>query len=211
MEELLPHANPARAVLTYLFHRVEHRLDGAPTLICLDEAWVLLDDPVFGPKVREWLKTLRRRNASVVFATQSLADVIESKVAPAVIESCLARIFLPNARAVEPQSRDAYQRLGLNDRQIETVARAEPKREYYFQSRAGNRLFELGLGPVTLAFCGVSQAEDLARLDAVLESAGSEEFAAAWLIDQGLDWAAELVEGWPATAQETTSTKEIVR
>lgn len=211
MEELLPHANPARAVLTYLFHRIEQRLDGAPALICLDEAWVLLDDPVFGPKVREWLKTLRKRNASVLFATQSLADVIESKVAPAVIESCLARIFLPNARALEPQSRDAYQRLGLNDRQIETVARAEPKREYYFQSRAGNRLFELGLGPLALAFCGVSQAEELARLDAVLESAGPEEFAAAWLIDQGLDWAAELVEGWAATVPENNSTKEIAR
>jgi type IV secretion system protein TrbE len=211
MEELLPHANPARAVLTYLFHRIEQRLDGAPTLIGLDEAWVLLDDPVFGPKLREWLKTLRRRNASVVFATQSLADVIESKVAPAVIESCLARIFLPNARASEPQSRDAYQRLGLNERQIDTVARAEPKREYYFQSRAGNRLFELGLGPVALAFCGVSHARDLTKLAAVLETAGPRKLAAAWLIEQGLDWAAELVERWPAPAQENNSKQEIGR
>ncbi len=193
MEELLPHANAARAVLTYLFRRIERRLDGSPALIGLDEAWALLDDPVFGPKIREWLKTLRRKNASVVFATQSLADVTESRIAPAILESCLARVFLPNARAVEPQSRAAYERLGLNTRQIEMVARATPKRDYYFQSMRGNRLFELGLGEVTLTFAGVSQAEDLKRVEAVLAQAGRVGFAPAWLRDQHLDWAADLI------------------
>ena len=193
MEELLPHANAARAVLTYLFRRIERRLDGSPALIGLDEAWALLDDPVFGPKIREWLKTLRRKNASVVFATQSLADVTESRIAPAILESCLARVFLPNARAVEPQSRAAYERLGLNTRQIEMVARATPKRDYYFQSMRGNRLFELGLGEVTLTFAGVSQAEDLKRVEAVLAQAGRAGFAPAWLRDQHLDWAGDLI------------------
>ena len=192
MEELLPHANAARAVLTYLFRRIERRLDGSPALIGLDEAWALLDDPVFGRKIREWLKTLRRKNASVVFATQSLADVTESRIAPAILESCLARVFLPNARAVEPQGRAAYERLGLNARQIEMVARATPKRDYYFQSTRGNRLFELGLGEITLAFAGVSQAEDLKRVEAVLAQAGREGFAAAWLREDRLDWAADL-------------------
>jgi type IV secretion system protein TrbE len=137
---------------------------------------------------------LRRRNASVVFATQSLADVTESRIAPAILESCLSRVFLPNARAVEPQSREAYERLGLNARQIESVARATPKREYYFQSVRGNRLFELGLGDVTLAFAGISQAEDLKRLEAVRRHATRESFATAWLRDQRLDWAAELID-----------------
>jgi type IV secretion system protein VirB4 len=193
MEELLPHANAARAVLTYLFRRIERRLDGSPALIGLDEAWALLDDPVFGPKIREWLKTLRRKNASVVFATQSLADVTESRIAPAILESCLARVFLPNARAVEPQSRAAYERLGLNTRQIEMVARATPKRDYYFQSLRGNRLLELGLGEITLTFAGVSQAEDLKRVEAVLAQAGRDGFASAWLRDQHLDWAADSI------------------
>ena len=96
-------------------------------------------DPVFAPKLREWLKTLRRKNASVLFSTQSLADITRSPVAPAVIESCLSRIFLPNARAIEPESRDAYERLGLNARQIETIARAILKRDYWFQSASGCR------------------------------------------------------------------------
>jgi type IV secretion system protein VirB4 len=86
----------------------------------------------------------------VVFATQSLADIETSAVASAIIESCPTRLFLPNERAVEPQILSIYRRFGLNDRQIEIIARATPKRDYYCQSRRGNRLFELGLGEVAL-------------------------------------------------------------
>ena len=193
-EELLGMRQAARAVLLYLFHRIERALDGRPTLIGVDEAWFALDDPVFAPKLREWLKTLRRKNASVLFSTQSLADITRSAVAPAVIESCLSRIFLPNARAIEPESREAYERLGLNGRQIETIARAVPKRDYWFQSAAGCRLFELALGPVALAICGASRAEDLAAIDRLVAEAGHQAFASTWLRACGLAWAADLIE-----------------
>ncbi|MGM3262746.1 conjugal transfer protein TrbE, partial [Klebsiella pneumoniae] len=84
--------------------------------------------PLFAARIREWLKTLRKKNVAVVFATQSLADVANSSIAPAIIESCPQRILLPNDRAIEPQSRTAYERFGLNDRQIELISRATPKR-----------------------------------------------------------------------------------
>jgi len=86
----------APAVLSYLFHRIEGRLDGSPTMIIIDEGWLVLDSPAFAAQLREWLKTLRKKNASVVFATQSLADIETSAIAPAIIESCPTRIFLPN-------------------------------------------------------------------------------------------------------------------
>jgi len=82
----------------------------------------------------------------------SLADIETSPIAAAIIESCPTRIFLPNERAIEPQILATYRRFGLNDRQIEIIARATPKRDYYCQSRRGNRLFELGLGDVALAY-----------------------------------------------------------
>jgi type IV secretory pathway VirB4 component len=115
-------------------------------------------------------------------------------VAPAVIESCLSRIFLPNARAIEPESREAYERLGLNARQIQIIARAVPKRDYWFQSAAGCRLFELALGPVALAICGASRAEDLAAIDRLVAEAGQQAFASTWLRARGLAWAADLIE-----------------
>ena len=192
----------APAVLSYLFHRIEGRLDGSPTLIIIDEGWLVLDSPAFAQQLREWLKTLRKKNASVVFATQSLADIETSTIAPAIVESCPTRIFLPNERAVEPQILAIYRRFGLNDRQIEILARATPKRDYYCQSRRGNRLFELGLGDVALAFVAASSKADQLRIAQLTETEGADGFAAAWLRARGVDWAAELL---PTISEEVSS------
>src|SRR5438445_5614498 len=114
MEALMPSRDAVLPVLTYLFRRLEQRFDGPPVLLVLDEAWVFLDDPAFAGRIREWLKTLRKKNVSVVFATQSLADVQRSTIAPAIIESCASRIFLPNPQATDPQPRSIYEGFGLN-------------------------------------------------------------------------------------------------
>ncbi|MET4608457.1 type IV secretion/conjugal transfer VirB4 family ATPase [Bradyrhizobium sp. JR4.1] len=183
----------ASAVLAYLFHRIEDRFDGRPTLLIIDEGWLALDDAGFAGKLREWLKTLRKKNASVIFATQSLADIDGSEIAPAVIESCPTRILLPNDRAIEPQITAIYRRFGLNDRQIEILARATPKRDYYCQSRCGNRLFELGLGEIALAFTAASSKTDQALIERVLAEKGREEFVMGWLQARDLGWACDLI------------------
>ncbi len=115
-----------------------------------------------------------------------------------IIESCPQRILLPNDRAVEPQSQAAYGRFGLNARQIELIARATPKRQYYLQSARGNRLFELGLGPVALALCGSSDPDTQKRIDAILAEHGHGQFAAHFLRAAGLDWAASLLADFPS-------------
>jgi len=180
-------------VLAYLFHRLEARFDGRPTLLVLDEAWIFLDHPLFAARIREWLKVLRKKNVAVLFATQSLADIAGSTIAPAIIESCPQRILLPNDRAIEPQARAIYESFGLNARQVELVARATPKRQYYLQSARGNRLFELGLGPIALALCATSDPATQSRINALLEADGTTDFAARFLASAGLDWAAELL------------------
>ncbi|KMY86395.1 Conjugative transfer protein TrbE [Candidatus Paraburkholderia calva] len=160
----------APAVLAYLFHRIEDRLDGSPTLIIVDEG--------FAGQLRKWLKMLRKKNASVIFATQSLSDIDGSAIAPAIIESCQTRLLLPNERAIEPQITAIYCRFGLNDRQIEILARATPKRDYYCQSCRGNRLFELGLGEVALALCAASSRTDQQAIAAMVAEQGRDGFLA---------------------------------
>ena len=191
----------APAVLSYLFHRIEGRLSGVPTLLIIDEGWLALDDTDFAEQLREWLKTLRKKNASVVFATQSLADVAGSAIAAALIESCPTRLFLPNERAIEPQITAVYRQFGLNDRQIEIISRATPKRDYYCQSRRGNRLFELGLGEAALAFTAASSKSDQATIADLLAVHGADGFAAAWLRHKEIAWATELL---PTLAPEAS-------
>ncbi|MBO9355667.1 conjugal transfer protein TrbE [Bordetella petrii] len=206
MEELMQSKAAVLAVLHYLFARFDERFDGAPTLLILDEAWLFLDDPVFAARIRQWLKTLRKKNVSVIFSTQSLADIQGSSIAPAIIESCASRIFLANPQAMEPQIRSIYEGFGLSSRQIEIVAQAIPKRDYYYQSRLGNRVFDLDLGPVALAFAGASTPQDQRDIEQVSDALRfaepptaitSPDFASAWLRHRGLHWAADLVPSFP--------------
>ncbi|MGF7163590.1 type IV secretory pathway VirB4 component [Rhodoligotrophos appendicifer] len=185
----------APAVLSYLFHRIGDRLDGSPTLLIIDEGWLALDDDGFAGQLREWLKTLRKKNASVIFATQSLSDIDGSAIAPAIIESCQTRLLLPNERAIEPQITAIYRRFGLKDRQIEILARATPKRDYYCQSRRGNRLFELGLSDVALALCAASSKTDQTDIQRIVAEHGREGFLAAWLRHRDVAWAVDLIPG----------------
>jgi type IV secretion system protein VirB4 len=178
-------------VLIYIFRNLERRFDGRPTLLVLDEAWLFLDHGAFAAKIRDWLKTLRKRNVVVLFATQSLADVMNSSVAPALIESCPSRFFLPNADAITPQVAAFYAGFGLNETQIRTIGMSQPKREYYFQSASGNRLIELGLGPVARAVVAAASPADQQLISQLLAKHGREGFAHAYFAARGLPWVAE--------------------
>ena len=124
---------------------------------------------------------------------RDLSDIDGSAIAPAIIESCQTRILLPNERAIEPQITAIYRRFGLNDRQIEILARAMPKRDYYCQSRRGNRLFELGLSDVALALCAASSKQKQALIADVYARSGTSGFLGEWLAVNGLGWAADLI------------------
>jgi type IV secretion/conjugal transfer VirB4 family ATPase len=183
--------NAVMPVLTYLFHRLDQRFGKAPTLLILDEGWLFLDDPVFAPKIREWLKTLRKKKAYVVFASQSLADLAGSPILETVKESCYTKIYLPNATAMDDErSMSFYRSFGLNDQQIAIIAGATPKREYYFTSPLGNRLFSLALGEVGLAYCAATSSDDQLLADAYARLP-TAAFNDAYLRAKGLTMAAE--------------------
>jgi type IV secretion system protein VirB4 len=172
-------------VLLYLFRRIEKRLAGAPSLIILDEAWLMLGHPTFRDKIREWLKVLRKANCAVVLATQSISDAERSGIIDVLKESCATKICLPNGAARETGTREFYERIGFNERQIEIVATAIPKREYYVVSPVGRRLFDMALGPTTLAFVGATGKDDLARI-IELRQADGPDWPVRWLQARGV-------------------------
>ncbi|HEV3072893.1 MAG TPA: hypothetical protein VHB47_00640, partial [Thermoanaerobaculia bacterium] len=199
-------------VLRYLFHRVEGRLDGRPTLIVIEEAWRTLLDPAFGLQLKQWLLTLRKQNAAVMVVTQTLADLHQSPYRAAIVESCPTRFLLPNAMAASPGTAEPYRDLGLNEAELELLAGGRPKREYYLKSPHGSRLFELGLGPVALAFLaapeGMTPQETMARVDELRRERGPD-WPAAWLAERGLaEWLPDYQrfqrEGGTGHAQDRT-------
>ncbi|MBP6555927.1 MAG: VirB4 family type IV secretion/conjugal transfer ATPase, partial [Novosphingobium sp.] len=104
--------------MMYLFHRIEERLDGQPTMILIDEGWKALDDEVFAARIRDWLKTLRKRNALVGFATQSARDALDSKISTALVEQTATMIFMPNARARPEDYCDGF---GLTGHELDLI------------------------------------------------------------------------------------------
>ena len=138
-------------------------------------SWLFLGETAFAARIREWLKTLRKKRVCVVFATQSLDDVAASPIAASLIESCPTQVFLPNPRALEPASAELYRGFGLNRRQLELIAFATPKRAYYWRQPRGRRLFDLRLTGVALALCGSSAPEDQTLIDDILERSGSDD------------------------------------
>ena len=176
----------ALPTLLYLFRRIECALHGQPAVIILDEAWLMLGHPAFRAKIREWLKVLRKANCLVLMATQSLSDAANSGILDVIVESTATKIFLPNVYARDEDTAALYRRMGLNARQIEILATAIPKRQYYYVSENGRRLYDLAIGPLAMAFVGASDKDSVATIK-TLEAKYGDSWVHEWLAGRGLN------------------------
>ncbi|HFQ7240074.1 TPA: conjugal transfer protein TrbE [Legionella pneumophila] len=175
----------ALPVLLYLFRRIETSLDGRPTLILLDEAWLMLAHPVFKNKIAEWLDSMAKKNCAVFMATQHLSHAAKSGILDIIVESTATKIFLPNLYARDPETCVIYERMGLNPRQIDIIAQAQPKRDYYYVSEKGQRLYQLALGSMALAFVGATDPDSIARMKQ-LELKYGDGWVSQWLTEKGI-------------------------
>lgn len=174
-------------VLSYLFHRLEtDRLNGAPTLFVLDECWLFFKSKNFTAKIDDWLRTLRKKNAFIVFASQSIEEIENSPILPAIRQACYSKIFLPNPNASNPKVAKIYHAFGLNETETDILSRAQAKQEYYFKNPSGSRLYSLALQETGLAWTGSSTSEDQKTALKIFTKQGAANFAKAWLASKGL-------------------------
>lgn len=124
---------------------------GDPTLLILDEAWVFLDNPFFAKKIEEWLVTLRKKNVFCVFATQEVAKACKSSISTTIVSQCLTKIYLADTNASSAVVAEYYRYFGLEDNEIAALSRARMKRDYFYKSPNGARMFELDLDAFQLA------------------------------------------------------------
>ena len=134
MTQILDDPTSRTPVMMYLFHRVEERLDGTPTIIVVDEGWKALDDDVFVARIKDWEKTIRKRGGIVGFATQNARDAIDSKIGPAIIEQAATQIFMPNPKAQASDYRDGF---GLSAHELDLI-RTLPDTSHCFLVKHGN-------------------------------------------------------------------------
>ncbi len=164
-------------VLLYLFQRIQMSLDGTPTMIVLDEAWALVDNKIFAGKIKDWLKTLRKLNGMVVFATQSVEDAVNSSISDTLIQQTATQIFLPNPKATEPY-RKAFM---LSEREFNLLKNTDPATRYFLVKQGKDvvvaRIDLSGLEDIISILSG--RAETVALLDEIRAQVGDD--VAAWL------------------------------
>ena len=177
MTALLENPRLRTPTMMYLFHRIDERLDGQPTMILIDEGWKALDDEVFAARIRDWLKTLRKRNALVGFATQSARDALDSRISTALVEQTATMIFMPNARA---RYEDYCEGFGLTDHELALI-RSLPAHSRCFLVRQPDASvvvrLDLGNAPEVLTILSGRESA-VRRLDTLSEKLG--DAPAAW-------------------------------
>jgi type IV secretion/conjugal transfer VirB4 family ATPase len=196
-------------VLQYIFHRIEKSLDGNPALLIIDEAWMAFSHKFFRDKLKEWLKVFRKLNCAVVPATQSVSDAIESGILTVLKESCPTKIFLANPEAMSEDIHKLYKSLGLNEREIQIISQMTRKKDYYYTSVSGKRVFDLALGPLTLAFVGSSKKEDVEIIYKLSKSNQSKDWIIDFLKYKNVD--SSIIRKVASTLKNETQTKFITK
>jgi type IV secretion system protein VirB4 len=166
------------ATMLYLFHRVEERLDGKPTIIVVDEGWKALDDEVFVARIRDWEKTIRKRGGIVGFATQSASDALQSRIASAIIEQAGTQLFMANSSANASDYIDGF---GLTETEFEIVrSMPETARAFLVKHGTDSVVVRLNLGTEPELLTVLSGRESTVRLlDRLREEVGDDP--AHWL------------------------------
>lgn len=177
MAELLKDKVSMGPVLLYLFHRINMSLDGTQTMVILDEAWALIDNPIFAPGIKDWLKVMRKLNAFVVFATQSVEDAAKSQISDTLVQQTATQIYLPNLKATQVY-RDVFM---LSEREFIIVKTTDPSSRFFLIKQDGAgvvaRIDLKGMTDVVNVLSG--RADTVRLLDSIIEKTGSNPDA--WL------------------------------
>jgi type IV secretion system protein VirB4 len=178
MTQILDDPTARTPAMMYLFHRVEQRLDGAPSIIVIDEGWKALDDDVFVQRIKDWEKTIRKRNGIVGFATQSAQDALGSRIASAIIEQAATQIFMVNPKA---QAAEYIGGFGLTPHEFELVRTLPDTARCFLIKHGGDSVVaRLNLaGEPELLTVLSGREESVRRLDAIRAEVGDDP--QAWL------------------------------
>lgn len=178
--------------LMYIFKFIESRFakendnNGHPTLLVLDEAWVFLNNKYFSTKLDDWLRTLRKKRVAVVFATQDVPSVAKSSICSTIINTCQTKIFLADPTATSEIVSPYYVDLGLTHSEIFSLSQATMKRDYFYKSVEGARMFQLELDKFQLALlCPPKTVLD--KLENIYGRNSGKELAKEILELQGID------------------------
>lgn len=196
METIMNQPEAVPPTLDYLFHRIERQIGKSrgPSIIVMDECWLFLSNETFANKMKEYFKDMRKKNTSIIIATQNLADIARAGVLLDVVkEQCQSKIYLPNVNASTGSASKLYEEFGLNEQQVALVRVMRPKQDYYYSSPRGNRVFALALRNSEGAFVTATSKQDQQAINRILvdypeiKAGNRDVFIREWFKFKGLE------------------------
>lgn len=172
MTEIVQSKWPIVPIISYMLHRITQSLDGRPTIIVLDEAWHLVDNPIYGARLAPWLDKLKEKNAIAIFATESVEDASQSSITSTIIEKISTQIYLPNEDAT-----DAYVKVfGLSENEFAMLSGMEKAKRHLLLKHHGDAVVaELnleGMDDVIAVLSG--NRENIAMVESIILEAGND-------------------------------------
>lgn len=158
MSALVKNKTTLGPVLAYLLHRIEMQLDGTPCIIVLDEAWSLVNNSIFAPRLNDFLLRMQKKNAIVIFSTESMKDTEKSEITETISNNIATQIFLPDSNA--DSSMKAYKETwGLTEEQFNMLTTISSKRRELMLRQEGNAII------TTLNLDGMKELQVLSGSD----------------------------------------------
>ena len=171
MAEIMKDPIALAPVMLYIFHKINQSLDGTPTMVVMDEAWALIGNKIFAPKIKDWLKVMRKLNAFCVFATQSVEDAAKSEISDTLIQQTSTQIFLANLKATNIY-RETFM---LSRRELALVKNTSPASRFFLlkqdQDGVVARINMLGMDDMINTLSG--RTELCTMLDQIMKEYGT--------------------------------------
>ncbi|WP_395877737.1 VirB4 family type IV secretion/conjugal transfer ATPase [Ehrlichia muris] len=125
----------ASVLIFYFLNTLINYFDGSPTILVIDEAWIL--DYVFTNKQEfdEWIEMMNKLNVVVVFAGENIPAIISSNVIYQFNEHVETQIFMPNSVSTSKMYMKAF---NLSKSECKTMFQMPSQEGYFFVKQDNN-------------------------------------------------------------------------
>lgn len=106
------------AIFDYVLHNLIQYATGEPTVLAIDEGWLLVDNPYFKDKLSSIFKKLYDKNIAVIMTTSGADSYEKSNIQLSVKQIFPTQILLPNLKATVYQKKI----FGISDEEARIIS-----------------------------------------------------------------------------------------
>jgi type IV secretion system protein VirB4 len=146
--------------VNYLLYRVSNLLDLTPAIIVLDEAWSFIDNPIIGPKIKDFLEMATKKNCVVIFTSKNIEASGKSIFSREICKNLATEIFMP-----DPDPNPSYKTtFGLSDEEFEIIKMIKNEENHFLFKHSGDSVIASIDLTTSVEILKILSADEITRL-----------------------------------------------